>query len=675
MIRTRPLILLAFSLLAPQLAHALTPTSAELAEARRWATTKLANAEPFFSFMYGGRPSRELLATWVRKQTARKLDDQRQEHTLTYADSQTGLVVRCVAVAFSDFPAVEWTLSFENTGAKDTPILEAIQALDAAIPLSKNDTPALDWAKGGVSSFDDFAPQETALKPDVKLHLQPGGGRSSNSVLPFFNVARAGGGVVFAVGWSGEWAADFTRDAQAVTVKAGMARTHLTLHPGESIRTPRILRLNYEGDRWRGQNLLRRFILTHHRPRCNCQPLVAPITWGTWGGTPADVHLDTIQKIIEHKLPIDYYWIDAGWYGVSGMGTKGNWAAEVGNWAFKTDLYPAGLKPLSETLRRANRQLMLWFEPERVRRGTPWHQTHRQWLLDAGKPDNETCLLNLGIPAARKLVTDFIAAKVEEFGLGCYRQDFNMAPLPYWEAADAPDRQGMTEIRYIEGLYAFWDELLARHPHLIIDNCASGGRRIDLETTGRSTPFWRTDGPRDPVAHQCHSYGLMAWVPLSAISEDREGNTYEFRSSMSSALCVNWNHSGDGPMKRLPADFPFAWAKKTLDEYLTIRKYYYGDYYPLTPYTQDRGAWMAWQLNCPEQGEGMVQAFRREQSICELGRPKLRGLEPAAVYRIKNLDAAGVQEMTGQTLMESGLPISIAQQPGAAVVTYKKKGD
>jgi len=132
---------------------------------------------------------------------------------------------------------------------------------------------------------------------------------------------------------------------------------------------------------------------------------------------------------------------------------------------------------------------------------------------------------------------------------------FNMDPLPYWQAADAPNRQGMSEIRHIEGLYAFWDELLKRHPDLLIDNCASGGRRIDLETVGRSTPFWRTDGPRDPVAHQCHTYGLLSWVPLSSTSQDREGDTYEFRSSMGSALCINWMHSGcgrGGPARMAP---------------------------------------------------------------------------------------------------------------------------
>jgi len=442
-----------------------------------------------------------------------------------------------------------------------------------------------------------------------------------------------------------------------------MARTHLLLHPGESIRTPRMLLVFYERDRWRGQNLLRQLILSHYRPKRNGQPLVAPITWGTWGGSLCDVHLDNVRKIVQHELPIDYYWMDAEWYG------QAPWWKSVGDWNVRKDLFPEGFKPLCDALAPSGRQLMVWFEPERVFKGTPWHKEHRQWLLDTG---NENCLWNLGNPAARKFLTEFISAKVEEFRLGCYRQDFNMSPLAYWHAADPADRQGIAEIRYIEGLYAFWDELLARHPNLIIDNCASGGRRIDLETTARSTPFWRTDGPRDAVAHQCHTYGLMAWVPLSATSQDLEENNYEFRSSISSALCVNWFHSGDGPMKKLPADFPFAWGKQVLEQYLRLRPCYYGDYYPLTVYSQDRTAWMAWQFDRPDLGEGMVQAFRRDKSPYESARLTLHGLDPDARYALTDLDAAGVTQMTGQELLGNGLPITIRDCPGAVVVTYKR---
>ncbi len=87
--------------------------------------------EPPFSFVYDGKPSVELLKSWQGRCDNRRLDGQRTEYTLSYADPATGLQVRCVAVEYRDFPTVEWTVYFENTGPADTPILADLQAIDA----------------------------------------------------------------------------------------------------------------------------------------------------------------------------------------------------------------------------------------------------------------------------------------------------------------------------------------------------------------------------------------------------------------------------------------------------------------------------------------------------------------------------------------------------------------
>ncbi len=622
--------------------------------------------EPFaFSFQYDGADSAKLLGNWSRKTEEHAATGNKIRRDVVYRDPASGLQIRIQTERFTDFPAVEWVMSLANTGATNTPILENFQVLDDVLPVPISGEATLHWAKGGVASFDDFAPETSVLKAGQKRRFQPGGGRSSNAVLPFFNLQGAEGGVVAAVGWSGEWGAEFACDKGGqVSLKAGLARTHLRLFPGETIRTPRMLLLFYSGDRWRGQNLLRQFILAHHRPKRGGQPLLAPVTCGNWGGTSAEVHMDNIQKFIRHQLPIEYYWIDAEWYG------QGNWAANVGNWGVKSQLYPAGFKPLSDALRASGRELMLWFEPERVMKNTEWHKQHPDWMLHAG---GDTALFNLGNPQARQFVTDFISDRIVEFGLGCYRQDFNMDPLGFWHAADAPDRQGIAESKYIEGLYAFWDDLLKRHPNLLIDNCASGGRRIDLELTGRSTPFWRTDGPRDPIAHQCHTYGLMPWVPLSSTSQDREGDDYEFRSSMCSALCINWAHSGDGPCQKLPEDFPFAWAKATLDQYLGLRGYYYGDYYPLTAYSQATDVWMAYQLDGPAPGKGLVVALRRPDSPYHTARFSLHGLDPRASYRITDLDTRQQVTRPGSELTREGLEVVIPRKPGSALLVYERQ--
>jgi alpha-galactosidase len=310
---------------------------------------------------------------------------------------------------------------------------------------------------------------------------------------------------------------------------------------------------------------------------------------------------------------------------------------------------------------------MLWFEPERVFRGSAWHKEHPQWLLG---PMGDNLLFNLGKPQACEFLVGFISQRIKEYGLGCYRQDFNIDPLPFWRAADAPDRQGITEIRYIEGLYAFWDGLLENNPGLIIDNCASGGRRLDLETLGRATPFWRTDGPRDPIAHQCHSYGLFSWIPLSATSQDRALDTYEFRSSMSSSLCLNWWVSGDAPAQRIGADFPFDWARSILEQYLGFRDLFYGDYYPLTGYSQAPDQWMAYQFD--KGNRGMLVVLRRPSSPYESARFGLKGLDAEASYKVRDLDTGAERRLTGAELSQTGLEVRVNERPGSALVVYEK---
>ena len=96
------------------------------------------------------------------------------------------------------------------------------------------------------------------------------------------------------------------------------------------------------------------------------------------------------------------------------------------------------------------------------------------------------------------------------------RIDFNINPGSYWAQADGANRTGITENRYIQGLYALWDALLAAHPGLIIDDCSSGGRRIDVETLSRSFPLWRSDKPGggDPAYLQSTSVGITQFAPV-----------------------------------------------------------------------------------------------------------------------------------------------------------------
>ena len=66
-------------------------------------------------------------------------------------------------------------------------------------------------------------------------------------------------------------------------------------------------------------------------------------------------------------------------------------------------------------------------------------------------------------------------------------------------------------------------------------------------------------------------------------------------------------------------DLDYDMIRRVMGQWREFAKYYFGDYYPLTPYSLENDVWMAWQFDCPEQGEGMVQAFRRGRQLLRIG--------------------------------------------------------
>ncbi len=119
-------------------------------------------------------------------------------------------------------------------------------------------------------------------------------------------------------------------------------------------------------------------------------------------------------------------------------------------------------------------------------------------------------------------------------------------------------------------------------------------------------------------------------------------------------------------------DLDFALLRKLVAQRDQVVPNYYGDYYPLTPWNADTDAWIAWQFDRPEEGKGVVQAFRRPASVYESARFKLRGLQPRARYSLANFDVPGTTEATGSELAAPGVLVSIPERPGAVIITYSR---
>ncbi|HEY3397885.1 MAG TPA: alpha-galactosidase [Armatimonadota bacterium] len=618
-----------------------------------------------FSFTYGGKPSRELLPGWRRTLQPAAAAPGREGHTLTYTDPASGLEVRAEVTRFTDFPAAEWVLYFTNTGPVDTPILERILPLDMGIAAPEGEI-TLHHANGSTCSATDFLPRDEVVKPSSRLELAPNGGRSSDGALPFYNLEWNGGGLAGAIGWSGQWALTLQRNGeQQLTLQAGQQTTHLKLHPGESLRTPRILVVSWQGDdRMLGHNLLRQVLLAHYVPRENGEPALPPVTMNTWfmfdQGNAATERNQTELLSPMAGLGVEGYWLDAGWF-------EGGWPAGAGSWVPKAAAFPHGLKPLGEAAHQLKMKFVLWFEPERVTANSRVAKEHPEWVMHTAADGDWGALYKLGDPAARAWLTDYLSQCITDWGIDIYRNDFNIDPLRFWQADDAPDRQGMAEIRYIEGLYTMWDELRQRHPGLLIDNCASGGRRLDLETMTRSFPLWQSDtqccGKAMPEQDQVQNAGLSLYVPLHAAGV-WSADPYQFRSVMTTggSLCSGLFLQDQAAM---------AATRSMIAEAKALRPYYLGDYYPLLEISADPRHWCAWQYHRHDLGQGFIMCFRREGSPYAGVDLQLHGLEATAKYRLTNRDDHTTQTLTGAELAQRWA-VQIPTAPGSVLFTYEK---
>lgn len=646
-----------------------------------------------FDFCYGEIPFRDCSFTVTKSEEGNTV-------TTVYLFSD-GLKVTNITKKYEEFGALEWVNWFENTADSETQIISGLYDCSVTLPMEWED----DWKRsaympnpktdtviynpsGSTFTEKEFYVEIDELEGDRYRHhivpgmtkeYQPFGGRSSDTTAPFFHVSKNGKGFLFAVGWTGQWKCAITRNNESITVKSGIEDVSFRLYPGEKIRTSSFLLMPAEGDfitcqnRWR-KLLKKEFSLIGSPGRDSFGPLCA----GIWGGMKTESVMKRLEMIKQYDLPFEYIWMDAGWYGEDTQPTpneyEGDWSAHTGDWRISRHVHPNGLKDVTEAVHAAGKKFLLWIEPERVVYNTPTAVQHPEYFL-VSETKTWYKLLNLGEEQAWQYCYRTLSELVRELKLDCLRQDYNMNnTLPYWRENDRFDRKGLTEIKYIMGLYRLWDALLDEFPHLLIDNCASGGRRIDIETIRRSIPLWRSDyqcAANYPAkGAQIHHMTFNTWIPYSGTSSGRIYDTYQIRSAYTNAMTTNYTFSetdsfGDDPDK-------MKWLKKHLNEYLKVRPYFTEDLYYLTEPSERTDMWSAVQFDRPEQHDGVIQVFRREDSPFESASFQLGGMDEEAEYLLTDADTGETNTLSGK-MLKNGFTVTMPEKRSAKIYFYCKK--
>jgi len=597
---------------------------------------------PFFEtppvdFKYDGLNFRELSKKWDKRiEPLKRRPRGGTFQQIVWHDPQTGFTCRLSAVWYPDPPAVEIGWHFK-AGDQPSGLITDLPSLNLRAPSRPGATVLLSSTGGLAGSLKDppdrlgFALSRTPLG---RKRLAVRGGRSSNGDLPFFLLQEgtSGWGVACAIGWSGQWFCEAAFQNGRVSLCAGMEPVRFRLPPGEEISLPRVLIVPFRGSEKRGANLLRRTLQRYLRPELGGGKIPPPVSFNTWFIFGNNVNETLLRTLAEAAAPlgIEYFCLDAGWF-------EGAFPHGVGNWTVDRRKFPGGLKPVADYAHRLGLKFGLWFEPERVGPKSRWARLHPD-LVSGG-------LLYLGTAEARKIVVETLSRLITEIGVDWIRYDFNMDPLPAWEKLEGPEEKGLCQIRHINGLYKVLDELMKRHPRLLIEQCAGGGRRIDLETVRRGHTFWKSDQTRDRDVLRFHQTGGNMFLPGGLLNIncgpfDSEGDL----------LGLFAGTLGFGLDLRRLSEAQREMLRKVIGAYKKVRNLIDQDYYELFEQSKDPKDWCGWEFIRPDGCEGFFVVYRPASSPYAASELTLEGLRPEKFYLIERLPAGGHLRLPASTL-------------------------
>jgi alpha-galactosidase len=231
-------------------------------------------------------------------------------------------------------------------------------------------------------------------------------------------------------------------------------------------------------------------------------------------------------------------------------------------------------------------------------------------------------------------------------------------------------------VRHVQGVYAIMDGLRARHPHLSIESCSSGGSRADLAILRRTDQVWASDNTH-PDARLLIQEGISLVLPgrvmgawVTDTPADRRPNeiplAYRFHIAMMGMLGIgghllHWTEEDMGEAARWVA------------VYKSVRSLVQdGDQLWLLQPSVCEGNLAAVQFMRPDAGEAVLFAFRRANPFWEiLPNLCLQSLRPEATYRLQVLgtDAAPVPS-SGAALMGRGITLPLGSSSYASCVIH-----
>ena len=480
-----------------------------------------------------------------------------------------------------------------------------------------------------------------------------------------------------ALAWSGDVRYCIEKNyegVQSIGASEILAPGEVILAKGERYQSPDLLAVYSDS----GLDGLAHRYHQHLRARASHPARPRPVTLNMWEAIYFDHSEERVRNLVDvaASIGVERVVLDDGWFGSRRSDRQG-----LGDWQVSKEVWPNGLRPISDYVASKGMEFGLWFEGEMLNQDSDVYRNHPDWILsEQGRIPStwrHQLVLNLAHPDAFEYVLTSTSKVISDANVKYIKWDHNRVLV------DAGYLGRAATHRQTQAIYRLFKELKALHPGLEIESCSSGGARIDFGVADYVDRFWVSDN-NDALARQQIQRWTMQFMPPELLgthigSTPGHQTGRELSLSFRAATAL-FGHAG------------IEWdITKLSDEELNTLKSW-SEYYKLKRSLIHSGKVV--RVDYPEDNHylhGVVGSSEALYSFVQLvpiktsHAPNLRftGLVRDKNYRVKVVEPAGragmmlIQppqwvksgaEASGAALIEVGLPAPVLQPAQALLI-------
>ncbi len=518
-------------------------------------------------------------------------------------------------------------------------------------------------------------------------------GRSSKDHHPWFAVFHPDGPILSAsVAWSGNWVFRFEpNDDGGVRLSGGLHdwEWEHTLAPGATVDSvPVVVALGTNGDLNTVSTQYARVGRQHWYPRTALGDRL-PVEWNQWWSYEdhqIDEHVFRANADVAARLGVEVCTLDAGWFGPSD--TNSFWTDYRGDWDHvNTARFPSGLRALSRYVHERSMAFGLWCEIEALGQYARLAEEHPEFVATRG--GERLGYVCFGNPHVEAWAIATLGGLIDHYGVDWIKLDFNLDPGAGCDRTDHGHHAHDGLYAHYYGYYRALEKVRARYPNVVLENCSSGGLRIDLGILRRVVPTFLSDpdypehglqliwGASTMLAPNAWlHWGWSEWInghpPQTFNPRDPQLQEHQLDYYTRIGMLGAWGLSQKLP--ELPGWVAERYAAH-IDLYkTTLRRFVReGGLYRLTEQPRRNGGgdrWAAFQYVLPDASEHVVAVFRLPG-----GAPtrtfRLYELDPERVYDVTWLLTDRTERRRGADLIAHGLTCDDLPEEGSALLLLR----